>query len=331
MKKTIPIAVLILGTIGLSVWWLARGTTAGPLRASGTVEVTEAHLGFVAGGTITSVLVEEGDVVKADDPLAVLDTARLSARLRSAMAQEAAAEARLSEALSGARPEERATAAAGATAATQRHAQTMRDLERARSLFEGGAISRQQFEQAETARDLAEAAMVQAQEQAGLVSAGPRQESILALRSARDAATAVVAELESALGEATLRAPFDGLVAIRHREPGEITGPGGPVVTLQQPDRRWVRVFIPEVQMERIQLGQSVSIFSDGRPDAPFSGTVTYLGARAEFTPRNVQTKEDRMKLVYPAKVTIDGDPNHELKAGLPVDVEIETTGDPTT
>ena len=329
MKKLRPLiaGLIIVGSV--TTWWFLRDPAQeGVLRASGTVEVTEAHLGFPGGGTLLQVVAEEGDVVRQGDVLAVLDTARLSARHRSATAGVRSAQARLNEAMAGARPEERASAQAAARAAAERHEQALRDVERLRELFEGGAVSRQRLEQAETALAVAVAGREQAERHAELVEAGPRQETISALRAGLEAAQAAEADLATALRDATLRAPFDGLVTDRHREPGEITGPAQPVITLQAPSNRWVRIFIPEFRMEDVSVGQTVTILSDGRPDDPFSGTIRYLGTEAEFTPRNVQTQEDRMKLVYPARVSIDNDPDLELKPGLPVDVLIENGDD---
>jgi len=121
-------------------------------------------------------------------------------------------------------------------------------------------------------------------------------------------------------------APFDGRITVRHREPGETVSPGAPVLTLLDPDDRWVRIYVREDEIGRVKLGMEARITSDTYPDKVYQGEVTFIGSEAEFTPRNVQTTEERIKLVYPVKVRISGDPGFELKPGIPADVTLLET-----
>ncbi len=98
-------------------------------------------------------------------------------------------------------------------------------------------------------------------------------------------------------------------------------GAGLPVVSVRDLDDRWVRIYVREDAIGRVRIGQSASIFSDTYPDRQFEGAVTFIGSEAEFTPRNVQTTEERTRLVYAVKVRIIGDPEHVLKPGIPADV----------
>ena len=100
----------------------------------------------------------------------------------------------------------------------------------------------------------------------------------------------------------------------------EFVQAGAPVLTLARLNRVWVKTYVPETQLGRIRLGQQATVMSDSFPDKVYPGTVTYVSPEAEFTPKNVQTKEERVKLVYRIKVSLDN-PNQELKAGMPVDV----------
>jgi HlyD family secretion protein len=136
-------------------------------------------------------------------------------------------------------------------------------------------------------------------------------------------ARANVARAEARLGNAVVTAPFDGVVTIVHREPGESVTPGAPAITLLAPDDRWVRIYVPEDQMGRVQLGLRAAIVSDTYPDRVYDGEVIFVGSEAEFTPRNVQTAEERTKLVYPVRVRVSDDPGFELKPGIPVDVTL--------
>jgi HlyD family secretion protein len=325
--RTLVPVVLVVGA--LAAWYLSRGGDAadGSLVASGTVEATDADLGFQAPGRVLAIVAREGEAVSQGEELARLDTRELDASLGAARAQVEAAEARLDELERGARPQEVATAEASVRSAEQRAEEARRDAERARTLFEGGAVSRQALDRAQTALDMAGAALDQAREQHALLVEGPRSETIRAQRAAVAQASANVERAEAALAHAVITAPFAGVVTVRHREPGESVSPGAPVLTLLDPDDRWVRIYIPEDQIGQVHLGMAAEIASDTYPDRVYPGEVVFIGNEAEFTPRNVQTTEERTRLVYPVKVRITGDPAFELKPGIPADVALLGSG----
>jgi len=137
-----------------------------------------------------------------------------------------------------------------------------------------------------------------------------------------------VAQVDAALANSVVTIPFGGIVTIRHREPGETVSPGAPVITLMDPEDRWVRIYIREDRIGKVRLGQAATITSDTYPDRTYRGEVIFIASEAEFTPRNVQTTEERVKLVYAVKVQITEDPSHDLKPGIPADVTLEGTGE---
>lgn len=330
MSKRIRIIVPVVVVLAaVAAWLLVRngGGDGAGLAASGTVEGTEADLGFQVPGRVAEVSVQEGDVVSGGQVLAVLDTTELRAGRDAASSQLAAAEARLTELNRGARPEEIAQAQAAARSATQRADDARRDARRAQSLFDGGAISQQALDKALTARDVAEAGQDQADQALALVREGPRVETIRAQEAMVNQARANVSRADATLANAVIKAPFPGRVTIRHREPGETVSPGAPVVTVLNPEDRWVRIYVREDQIGRVKIGMSAHISSDTYPDKVYDGRVTYIGSQAEFTPRNVQTTEERIKLVYPVKVQISGDPDFDLKPGIPADVTLVENG----
>ena len=130
-------------------------------------------------------------------------------------------------------------------------------------------------------------------------------------------------EAATLLRDATIRAPFAGIVTIRHREPGETVATGAPVVSVLDLDDRWVRIYVPEDEIGRVRIGQAAEITADSWPDRTYEGRVIFLASEAEFTPSNVQTQEERIKLVYEVKVRVTGDPRYELKVGTPADVRL--------
>ncbi len=114
-------------------------------------------------------------------------------------------------------------------------------------------------------------------------------------------------------------------MTVRHREVGEVVPAGAAVLTLMNPDDRWVRIYVPENQLGKVALGQAARITSDTFPGKTYRGKVAFIAAEAEFTPKNVQTTEERVRLVYAVKVRVEQDPGQELKPGLPADVFLES------
>ncbi len=330
MKNKAAMAVLGLVLVASATLWMRGDADDGAdhvLTASGTVESTEARLGFLVAGRIQRVLVSEGDGVGVGDTLAQLDTRELDARVRAARADAEAAAAALAELRAGARAQEIASAEAAVAAAESRAAEAEANAARARHLFEGGAVSRQSLDRTLTEARAAEAAATQAREHLDLTREGPRAETLSAAQARLNQALARQESAEVARDDATVTAPFAGTVTVRHREPGETVGPGTPVLTLSDPDDRWVRIYVREDRLGSVTLGAAARIVSDTYPDRVIEGEVVFIGTEAEFTPRNVQTAEDRVRLVYPVKVRITNDPDAILKPGLPADVTLETAG----
>jgi HlyD family secretion protein len=276
-KPPIRIRILIVGLVvatGLAIYFVPRllDNRDNGMLASGTVEATEAQLGFQAAGRIESIGVQEGDKVKQGQVLAQLDTRETEARLAQARALIAATELRLHDA--------------------------QRDLGRSRELLAGGAIGQEAYDKAQLAYRVAQSDNAQA-------------------RASAQAIEAVLANM-------IIHAGFDGVVTVRHREPGEIVAPGVPVLTVMNPDDRWVRIYIPEYRIGAVHRGQKAAIQTDTWRDKRYGGEVTYIASEAEFTPKNVQTTEERVKLVYAVKVRVTDDPGFELKPGMPADVTLE-------
>lgn len=304
------------------------GSEDGRIMASGTVEATDADLGFQMAGRIQEVSVREGDSVWAGDEVATLDQAELLARRRAAEAQREAARAVLVEYEAGFRAEEVQEGRAALRQAEEREIDARRDRDRAQRLFDGGSISREVLDKAITAHNLAEAGVDQAAQRVQILQEGVRPERIAAQRAMVDQADASVAQIEAALRNSVVTVPFSGVVTVRHREPGETASPGSPVVTVLDPEDRWVRIYVREDRIGEVDLGQAASISSDTYPDRTYRGEVVFIASEAEFTPRNVQTTEERVKLVYAVKVRITDDPDHDLKVGIPADVTLEASGD---
>ena len=323
------LAAVVFAVAGAIVWFglLQDGEAGDGLTAFGTVEATEGQLAFQAAGRIQAIGAREGDRVTTGQELASLDRSELNARRAQLVAQLAAARAGLAELQSGFRAEEIAQGRAGFRAAEVRVGDAERDLERTALLHDGGAVSREALEKSELALSLSRIQADERREALRLLEAGPRSERVTAQAAQVAAAEAGIAVVDATLSFAMITAPFDGVVTVRHREPGETAPPGAPVLTLMNPDDRWVRIYVQEDRIGRVALGQRATITSDSYPDRTYEGRVSFIASEAEFTPKNVQTPEERVKLVYAVKVQIVGDPAFELKPGMPADVRLDTGG----
>ncbi len=328
MKKRAAIAAVVLLVLAAAAWatweWLSPGEEPSVLRVSGTVEATDARLGFDAAGRIAELTVREGDDVETGRLLARLGDDELRARRSQAAAGVEAVEATLRELRRGSRPQEIAQAREAAEAAREELEQARREHARTARLREGGAVSQEALDRAATALELAESRLAQAQEHSALVREGPRRERIEAQEARLDEARAALASLDARLADAVLEAPFPGRVTVKHRTVGETVSPGAPVVTLQDLSDRWVRVYVPEDRLGALRIGQAARISADTFPGETYAGEVSFIASEAEFTPKSVQTQEERVRLVYAVKVRVTGDPEHELKPGMPVDVELD-------
>ena len=324
-----PLLVLIPLALGTYLLLVRLGILGdrGPgtaLLAAGTVEATEAQLGFQAAGRIETIAVREGDLVTAGAELAALDRAEAIARRDQAIARAAAARSLLEELERGSRREEIAQARALASAAADRLADAERDRDRAEELFAGGAVSQEARDKAALAYQVAASQAAQATEALRLVESGPRVERIAAQRATLAEAEAALRAIDANLANMVIRAPFAGIVTVRHREPGEIVAAGAPVLAVLDRADRWIRIYIAETRIAAVKPGQEAVITTDTYRDRTYAGEVITIASSAEFTPKNVQTSEERVKLVYAVKVRVSGDPAYDLKPGMPADVRIE-------
>jgi HlyD family secretion protein len=306
------------------------------LRVSGHVEATEVHVASEVGGRLLERRLAEGDRVSRGDLVATLDTRDTELQVARARAERATAVAQLRLLEAGSRVEdvrqaeaqvEAAEAEAMAIDADLRAAQL--DLDRFESLLEANAGSRKQRDDARARVDVtrerqrAAAERVRAAREAVVrLQQGARPEEIEAARTRVAAADAQIAVLEKALADAHILAPVSGVVTQTLVDAGEIVMRGTPIVVVTDLDNAWANLFVPEPMVPRVKLGQSARVVTDAGGDG-LPGTVTFVSPKAEFTPRNVQTAEERSKLVYRIKVGVDNRAGI-LKPGMPVDAELE-------
>ena len=305
------------------------------LRVSGHVEATETRLAPEAGGRILTLSVKEGDRVQPGQTVMTLDTRDVQLSINRARAEQAAATAQLRLVQAGARVEdirqaqsqiETARAEAGAATAELDAAEA--DFVRFDTLLKNNSGSRKQRDDAATRRDVAKDRVAQAesrvksaQEALAKLRAGARPEEIEAARARVDVVAAQIASLEKGLGDTTLESPIAGIVTERLVEVGEVIMPRAAAIVVVDLDHAWADVFVPEPTVPQIKIGQQASVFTDAG-GAALAGTVAYISPKAEFTPRNVQTAEERSKLVYRVRINVDNK-DGILKQGMPIEADI--------
>jgi HlyD family secretion protein len=318
---------------------LASCTSAPPddqLRVSGNVEATEVHTAAEVAGRIVELRVDEGDRIEAGEVIARLDTEDTRLQIARTRADRATAVAQLRLLEAGSRAEDIAQARAQVDAARSDAAAieaevkaAQLDLDRYQALLTANAGSVKQRDDAQARVDTAKARQRAAQDRVrsarealARLEAGTRPEEIQTARARVAAADAQIAVLEKSLRDAEVTAPISGIVTQKLVDAGEIVARGTPLVVITDLDHAWANLFVPEPMVPRVAIGQAATVFTDAGGEG-LPGKVTYVSPRAEFTPRNVQTAEERSKLVYKIKVTVDNSAGI-LKLGMPVDAELK-------
>lgn len=306
-----------------AVWMVRRinGDT-GVLAVTGTIEATQVDVSPKVTGRIVELPVREGQPVERGQLLVRLDATELRAETRRAEAALHTAEAQLSDLLAGSRSQEIEQARANLRNAAATRDWAQRELVRARELYGRDLIAAQEVDRAQQAYDVAAANEAATRERLSLAEAGPRPHEAEAARARVAEAREALALARSRLDETRLTSPVTGVVLRKNAELGETINPGVSMLTLMDPRDMWVRVYVPESDIGRVRVGQPARLTVDSYPDRAFAGAVTEVASAAEFTPRNVQTKKERVNLVFRVKIAVR-DAEGMLKPGMPADAEI--------
>lgn len=303
---------------------------------------------LVSDDLAQQVTLREAEQEGAQAALAELQQGYRAEEIAQALAGVEEARARLDELLEGSRQEELHRARAAVERARSEYRRLEKDFRRAEKLLEDQVITQQSYDRSYAAYQVAKARLLEAKASLQLVRQGPREQRIAQaraqLKKARERygmlrqgprketvaqaaarvkqARAALAVARIRLGYATLTAPLDGVVLTAGLEAGEYAAPGTPVVTVARLDEVWMRAYIGETDLGRVELGQPVRVTTDSYPDRTYPGRVTFIASEAEFTPKMVRTEEERVRLVYRIKITLPN-PDGELKPGMPADATL--------
>jgi HlyD family secretion protein len=360
-RKRILILLIVAVAVtvtGLYAGWFHRDTT---LLGSGTVEARNIRVGSKVGGRIDKVLVREGDSVQPGQVLITFDDKELQASLEQSRANaekarrgyrpEEIAEARAAAAQAkadyelrenGYRQEDIAGAQADLDRAKADEIRTHLDFDRYEALSKKDLVSKQQRDSAEANWKMALAQQQNARQKLDELQRGYRPEEIASAEAHYHQAQATLEKLERgnrredvdlakaglSYDEARFRerqvvAPSTATVEVLDVRPGDLISPNTPVATLLEKDQIYVRIYIPETEYGRLKLGQKAEVRVDSFPNTVFDGVLEQINQQAEFLPRNVQTREERVHQVFGVKIRIN-DPAGRVLAGMAADVKLK-------
>jgi HlyD family secretion protein len=323
LKSLLPKLRLFLGALlVMSALGACDRRGASPeILVSGYVEAIEVRISTKVAGHVDELLFEEGDTVAAGQLLARLDTVDTVLAREAARAERDQAEADLRVLLAGSRPEDVAAARQEVRHAEAEVAGAERDHERIEALVSSGLEAQEALDDAVVDRDTAASVLAAAGERLRKLEAGTRPEEIDASRARVATAEARIAQLEQRLADAAVASPVAGVVSEKLAEQGELVGAGSALAMVTRLDEPWLNVFVAEPDVARIRIGQKAEVTTDDGQSR--QGKVIFISSQAEFTPKNVQTRDERVKLVYRVKVGLEN-PDGLFKPGMPAEARLE-------
>ncbi|WP_095181274.1 HlyD family secretion protein [Pseudomonas sp. Irchel 3F6] len=273
---------LLLAAGGFGYWKsmssrLPEGLSAG----NGRLEATEVQIASKTPGRLAEVLVDEGDKVTQGQLLARMDTRTLEAQRNQAEAEVLRARENLNAAQANVQLRQSELLLA------------QQELGRSESLFKHGFVSAQVIDQLQSRIGTGNAAVTAARAQVSAVAA------------AIGAAQAQVAQLTSEIDDSSLRAPIDGVIQLRMAEPGEVLGAGGRVLLLIDPNDQYMNLYLSASVAGRLAVGDEARVLLDALPDKPLPAKISFVAGKSQFTPKEVETRDERQKLVFRVKLRL--------------------------
>jgi HlyD family secretion protein len=295
------------------------------VHLNGRIEAPTVDLGPKVPGRVAEVFVREGDRVKAGMLLVRLDLGETSIAVEREQAGVRSAEARAQDLEEGSRESEISVVQAEVADRRAAVALAQKEAERQRYLVEREVGTQQDYDRTRTELERARAALTGAQERLELAREGTRRNQTAAAQAEAQRAQAVLKQSVTVAREGEIRAPADGVIVHRLAEPGQLVGAGQPAMTMAFANRLYVRTFIPETALGRVRMGMVASVTVDAYPGRQFAARISEISPEAEFTPKAVETKSERVNLVYAAKADLNGGWNEPLVPGQPAEVTVRT------
>lgn len=324
-RKKAVVGIAVGAALAAAAFFALRQKGAeeeGIVRISGNIEVTRVEVSPRIPGRLAERRVDEGMEVEPGQLVGRLDASDLEREVALRRAELSAAEAALRELTAGSRPQEIAAARAVLASARADADRLEKEYRRSEELFRREIIARQAYEAAQAAHGVAQARVREAQERLRLVEEGPRKEAIDQARARALQAKEALELSRTRLSYAEILSPLRGMVLSKNVEPGDYLAAGAPIVTVGALDNVWLRGYVEETDLGRVKVGQAAVVTVDSFPGKRYEGRVSFIAQQAEFTPKTVQTRKERVKLVYRVKVDVPN-PARELLPGMPADAAI--------
>jgi HlyD family secretion protein len=292
------------------------------IEESGTIEVETAVISSKVTGEVMQIIKDEGAFIKTGDTLAIIDNEALGIQLKQANARKKMAHAALALLLKGSRNEDKEQAFEHLNQAQANYNQIEKDLERYKKLLSGNTITQKQFDDANTRFVVARAQLSAAQANYQKIQNIARKEEILQAEANLELADAQIELLEIQIRDSYIIAKKDGQVAACFIEPGELVTPKSALYKIADIQSAELKIYVSEEDLGKVKLGQQVDVSTDSYKDKTYKGEIIFISPEAEFTPKNIQTRDERTRLVFAVKVKIPN-PEFELKTGMPADAVI--------
>jgi HlyD family secretion protein len=296
------------------------GSADGPILASGHVEATEVRLATKIAGRVESLALEEGDVVKQGAELARIETSDQKLQLEQLRAERSQADADYRLRRAGYREEDKAELRAQRDALVADLVAAQKDFDRMQGLFDRGSGTAKSLDDARGRRDQLAARLAAADQSLRRAESGYRPQEIDSAKAKLDGVDARIAFLERQIADATVLSPLDAMVTEKLAEPGEWLQVGGAIAVLTNLREPWLTVYVGGEDLPRVKLGDPASVVTDDGTKR--EGRITYVSSTAEFTPKNVQTRKEREKLVYKVKIALDN-ADGLFKPGMPAEARL--------
>jgi HlyD family secretion protein len=295
------------------------------ISGTGTVEAVEVTISNKIPGQVLQVIPREGDLVKVGEVVARIDHEDLDLEIQRARAGVRAAEAQLTLLRRGPRKQEirRGEQMVEQARAALDNARTT--YRRAQDLLARKVVPQSNVDNARAQVDVLQARHNAAQEALSVLRAGSRLEQLHMAEANLEQAEMLVRILEKKIQDCTVKSPTTGRVVARFLEPGELAGTGMPIIRVADLSEVWIMIYVSETELGRVRVDGPAEIRVDSFPSKTFPGKVTYISPQEEFTPKNIQTKDERVRMVFGVKVEAKN-PDESLKPGMPADVVLQDT-----